>query len=169
MAVFIDLWPCLFTTKLSYTQLFKWGDSNLAAECNCGAIFFFSGTPIVYLYSTLLRNFTKALTRLLLNDEILFEIALFYYILKILATALTFKGTEWNSFVIKNIVKIILECILCTSFCAQLSYLTLQYLQNIHGLRTPRQLFFKNFKLLGLGRQIGPNFFEAYGVFLAKL
>ena len=112
MAVFIDLWPCLFTTKLSYTQLFKWGHSNLAAECNCGAIFFFSGTPIVYLYSTLLRNFTKALTRLLLNDEILFEVALFYYILKILATALTFKGTEWNSFVIKNIVKIILECIL---------------------------------------------------------
>ena len=24
-AVFIDLWLCLFTTKLSYTQLFKWG------------------------------------------------------------------------------------------------------------------------------------------------
>ena len=24
MAVFIDLWPCLFTTKLSYAQLFKW-------------------------------------------------------------------------------------------------------------------------------------------------
>ena len=23
MAIFIDLWPCLFTTKLSYTQLFK--------------------------------------------------------------------------------------------------------------------------------------------------
>ena len=23
MAVFIDLWPCLFTTKLSYAQLFK--------------------------------------------------------------------------------------------------------------------------------------------------
>ena len=28
MAVFIDLWPCLFTTKLSYTQVFKWGHSN---------------------------------------------------------------------------------------------------------------------------------------------
>ena len=28
-AVFIDLWPCLFTTKLSYTQLFKWGHSRL--------------------------------------------------------------------------------------------------------------------------------------------
>ena len=28
MAIFIDLWPCLFTTKLSYTQLFKWGHSN---------------------------------------------------------------------------------------------------------------------------------------------
>ena len=27
MAVFIDLWPCLFTTKLSYTPLFKWGRS----------------------------------------------------------------------------------------------------------------------------------------------
>ena len=24
-ASFIDLWPCLFTTKLSYAQLFKWG------------------------------------------------------------------------------------------------------------------------------------------------
>ena len=23
MAVFIDLWPCLFTTKLNYAQLFK--------------------------------------------------------------------------------------------------------------------------------------------------
>ena len=28
MAVFIDLWPCLFTTKLSYAQLFKWGHSK---------------------------------------------------------------------------------------------------------------------------------------------
>ena len=23
MAIFIDLWPCLFTSKLSYAQLFK--------------------------------------------------------------------------------------------------------------------------------------------------
>ena len=29
MALFIDLWPCLFTTKLSYAQLFKWGHSTL--------------------------------------------------------------------------------------------------------------------------------------------
>ena len=28
MAVFIDFWPCLFTTKLSYAQLFKWGHST---------------------------------------------------------------------------------------------------------------------------------------------
>ena len=28
MAVFIDLWPYLFTTELSYAQLFKWGHSN---------------------------------------------------------------------------------------------------------------------------------------------
>ena len=28
MAVFIDLWSCLFITKLSYAQLFKWGHSN---------------------------------------------------------------------------------------------------------------------------------------------
>jgi hypothetical protein len=27
--IFIGLWPCLFTTKLSYAQLFKWGHSNL--------------------------------------------------------------------------------------------------------------------------------------------
>ena len=27
MAVFIDLWPYLFTAKLSYPQLFKWGHS----------------------------------------------------------------------------------------------------------------------------------------------
>ena len=27
MTVFIDLWPCLFTTKLSYAHLFKWGHS----------------------------------------------------------------------------------------------------------------------------------------------
>jgi hypothetical protein len=30
MAVFIDLWLCLLTTKLSYTQLFKWGHSTSA-------------------------------------------------------------------------------------------------------------------------------------------
>ena len=34
---------------------------------------------------------------------------------------------------------------------------------------TQRELFFKNSKLLGLGRQIGPKFFEAFGVFSAKL
>ena len=28
MAIFIELWPCLFTTKLSYVQLFKWGHST---------------------------------------------------------------------------------------------------------------------------------------------
>jgi hypothetical protein len=28
MAVFIDFWPCLFASKLSYAQLFKWGHSN---------------------------------------------------------------------------------------------------------------------------------------------
>ena len=32
-----------------------------------------------------------------------------------------------------------------------------------------KELFFKNSKLLGLGRQIGPKFYEAFGVFLAKL
>ena len=32
-----------------------------------------------------------------------------------------------------------------------------------------RELFFKNWKLLGLGRQIGLKFYEAFGVFLAKL
>ena len=34
---------------------------------------------------------------------------------------------------------------------------------------TQRELFFKNSKLLGLGRQIGQKFYEAIGVFLAKL
>ena len=34
---------------------------------------------------------------------------------------------------------------------------------------TQRELFFKNSKLLGLGRQIGLKFFEAFGVFSAKL
>jgi hypothetical protein len=34
---------------------------------------------------------------------------------------------------------------------------------------TQRELFFKNSKLLGLGRQIGPKFYEAFGVFLVKL
>jgi hypothetical protein len=33
----------------------------------------------------------------------------------------------------------------------------------------PERAFFKNPKLLGLGRQIGLNFFEACGVFSAKL
>ena len=32
MAVFIDIWPCLFTSKLSYAQLFKWGHSK---PCVC--------------------------------------------------------------------------------------------------------------------------------------
>ena len=34
---------------------------------------------------------------------------------------------------------------------------------------TQTELFFKNLKLLGLGRQIEPKFYEAFGVFLAKL
>ena len=34
---------------------------------------------------------------------------------------------------------------------------------------TQTERFFKNSKLLGLGRQIGPKFYEAFGVFLAKL
>ena len=34
---------------------------------------------------------------------------------------------------------------------------------------TQTELFFKNSKLLGLGRQIGPKFYKAFGVFLAKL
>ena len=33
----------------------------------------------------------------------------------------------------------------------------------------PERAFFKNPKLLGLGWQIGLKFYEAYGVFLAKL
>ena len=28
-SVFVDLCPCLYTTKLSYTQLFKWGHPSL--------------------------------------------------------------------------------------------------------------------------------------------
>ena len=39
-----------------------------------------------------------------------------------------------------------------------------------HELRKPRvSFFFKNPKLLGVGRQIGLKFFEAFEVFLAKL
>ena len=35
-----------------------------------------------------------------------------------------------------------------------------------HGQRTSRVFFFKNSKLLGLGRQIGLKFFEAFwGIF----
>ena len=33
----------------------------------------------------------------------------------------------------------------------------------------PERAFFQNLKLLGLGRQIGQKFYEAFGVFLAKL
>ena len=32
MAVSIDLWPCLFTTKLSYAQLFKCSDALLHGQ-----------------------------------------------------------------------------------------------------------------------------------------
>ena len=38
-AVFIDLWPCLFTTKLSYTQLFKWGHSRSCRKLHQGRDF----------------------------------------------------------------------------------------------------------------------------------
>ena len=34
---------------------------------------------------------------------------------------------------------------------------------------TQRELFFKNSKFFGLGRQIGPKIYEAFGLFLAKL
>ena len=34
----------------------------------------------------------------------------------------------------------------------------------VHRLRTPRERFFLNTKLLGLGRQIGPNILGAFGV-----
>ena len=34
---------------------------------------------------------------------------------------------------------------------------------------TQRELFFKNLKFLGLGRQIGPKIYEAFVLFLAKL
>jgi hypothetical protein len=37
------------------------------------------------------------------------------------------------------------------------------------NMDTQRELFFKNYKLLGLGSQIGLKFYEAFGVFLAKL
>ena len=33
----------------------------------------------------------------------------------------------------------------------------------------PERAFFKNYKLLGLSRQIWLKFYEAFGVFLAKL
>ena len=50
--------------------------------------------------------------------------------------------------------------------------LTFQHL-NAHAQArttdTQTELFFKNSKLLGLGRQIGPKFYEVFGVFLAKL
>ena len=39
----------------------------------------------------------------------------------------------------------------------------------IQGLDPQRVSFFKNSKLLGLNRQVGLNFYEAFGVFLAKL
>ena len=38
-----------------------------------------------------------------------------------------------------------------------------------HGLRTPRELFFKNLELLGLGRHFGLKLFETFGVFSAGL
>ena len=33
MAVLIDLWLCLLSTKLSYTKLFKQGHSNVLVQC----------------------------------------------------------------------------------------------------------------------------------------
>ena len=45
--------------------------------------------------------------------------------------------------------------------------LILMYIITDYG--HPERAFFKNSKFLGLGRQIGPKFYEAFGVFLAKL
>ena len=34
MAIFIDLWPCLPTTQLSYAQLVNWGHSSIHSICH---------------------------------------------------------------------------------------------------------------------------------------
>ena len=49
-AIFIDLWPCLFTTKLSYAQLYKWGHSNPAKRWEFPGKFLIQVPPFNYLF-----------------------------------------------------------------------------------------------------------------------
>ena len=54
MDVFIDLWPCLFTTKLSYAQLFKWGHSNIDAQATEYYIFLLNNLHSHFMYIRIL-------------------------------------------------------------------------------------------------------------------
>ena len=68
--VFIGLWPCIFTTKLSYNQLFKWGHSNATTAC-CTA--WSSGLSLFCLITELLlslANHAKVVTESVLFQKI---------------------------------------------------------------------------------------------------
>ena len=61
MAVFIDLCPCLFTSKLNYAQLFKWGQVfTLACKNNIGTdtwpIIWSETNPAVSSVSLFVKN-----------------------------------------------------------------------------------------------------------------
>ena len=85
---------CLFTTILSYAQLFKWGHSNLAVECNCGRNFLFLGhAHCLFVFNSFTQCFTKALTRLFITKWWNpFRSRIILYIEYILATVLTLRN-----------------------------------------------------------------------------
>ena len=52
VAIFKDLWPCLFTTKLSYAQLLKWG--FLPWLRTFGRFYLWSILVLIYMYLILI-------------------------------------------------------------------------------------------------------------------
>ena len=60
MAVFIDIWPCLFTTKLSYAQLFKWGHSRQSHSTRKSILDCFYRYPKFLLHKQSHQTMTEA-------------------------------------------------------------------------------------------------------------
>ena len=65
MSVFIDHWPCLFTTKLSYVQLFNWGHSNTGNKIDWYfGVIYYRLTHILFLCTYLQTKLENSLRRL---------------------------------------------------------------------------------------------------------
>ena len=67
---FLDLWHCMFSTKLSYTQLFKWGYSNAGNKIDWYfGVIYYRLTHILFLCTYLQTKLENSLRRLK-NDVI---------------------------------------------------------------------------------------------------